>query len=81
MRAKRPGAPARFRTKDDAEINLIIDSQTEGRYLIEIKSTDLVTESQTTGLRRFANDIDHAQALLVSRDPNLKQFGAVLALP
>lgn len=70
-----------LRTKDDAEIDLIIDSQKEGRYLIEIKSTDLVTESQVTGLRRFASDIEHTKAFLVSRDPNPKQFGTVLALP
>lgn len=70
-----------LRTGDDAEIDLIVEGHGNNRILIEIKSTALVRESDTSALARLAKDIKHSAAIIVSRDPSPKRFGTVEALP
>jgi predicted AAA+ superfamily ATPase len=67
-----------LRTKDDAEIDLIIERPNEPTLLIEIKATDIVSERHTASLNRFAPDFKHSQAILLSNDPIPKNFGKVL---
>ena len=64
-------------TKDDAEIDLIIERPNEATLLIEIKAADTVSERHTTSLNRFAPDFKHAEAILLSNDPIPKNFGKV----
>ncbi len=70
-----------LRTRDDAEIDLIIERPGLPRALIEIKSKDRVTEGDTAHLNRFAPDIQKAEAYCLSRDPVKKRIGATICLP
>jgi predicted AAA+ superfamily ATPase len=70
-----------LRTKDDAEIDLIIDRSPGDRILVEIKSTARISQSDAKNLNSLAASIKHSKALLISQDPNPKVFGLVTALP
>jgi len=70
-----------LRTKDDAEIDLIIERSPKDRVLVEIKSTPRVQNSDAKQIARFASDMKVSGAFLASRDPNAKQFDNVRALP
>jgi len=68
-------------TKDNAEIDLIIERPGLPCILIEIKSKKQVDERDTKTLEHFLNDFPHAVAYVFSNDPNKKKIGNVLALP
>ena len=70
-----------LRTKDDAEIDLIVERAPGDRILVEIKSASRVQPSDSRNLNALAKDLKHRRALLVSRDPNPKQFDLVTAVP
>jgi predicted AAA+ superfamily ATPase len=60
-----------LRTKDDAEIDLIVERPGHPDLLIEIKSYDRVQESDTRALQAFVDSWDRpAEGLLLSRDPS-----------
>ena len=70
-----------LRTKDDAEVDLVIERSPTDKVLVEIKSTSRVRESDTKQLNRFAVDMKASSAFLASCDPNPKRFEHVRALP
>lgn len=70
-----------LRTKDDAEIDLIIERPGLPAALVEIKSTDRVKEKDTRTLDRFLKDFGNAEAFCLSRDPIAKKIGSVSVLP
>jgi predicted AAA+ superfamily ATPase len=70
-----------LRTKDDAEVDLIIERSPGDRILVEIKSSSNIQHSDCKNLNALANSIVHTKALLVSRDPSPKQFDSVTAFP
>ena len=70
-----------LRTKDDAEIDLVVERPGKTPVLLEIKSAEAVTERHTRGLERFARDFPKSPAYCLSRDPRDKKIGAVWALP
>lgn len=67
-----------LRTKDDAEIDLIVERPNDTTLLIEIKASDQVAERHTANLNRFAPDFKNSEAILLSNDPVTKKFGKVL---
>jgi predicted AAA+ superfamily ATPase len=69
-----------LRTKDDAEIDLIIERPNQSTVLIEIKATDTVSERHAANLNRFAPDFKAAEAILLSNDPVAKRFNHVQCL-
>ena len=69
-----------LRTKDDAEIDLIVERPGRPLALVEIKSTDRVEEEDVRTLRLFLKDAPEAEAFCLSRDPRPKKIGPVLAL-
>ncbi len=69
-----------LRTKDDAEIDLIVERPSKPTLLIEIKSKDRITPKDATALTRFLKDFRHSQALLLSLDRIPKRFGDVQAV-
>lgn len=69
-----------LRTKDNAEIDLIVERGSSDRILIKIKSSGKVVESDAKTLNAFASSMKYSKALLVSRDPNPKIFGKVKAV-
>ena len=68
-------------TKDDAEIDLIIERPGRALTLVEIKSASRVGEAETRALQRFVTDLQPCAAFCLSRDPHLKRIGAVTCLP
>ncbi|MBT9555904.1 MAG: ATP-binding protein [Myxococcales bacterium] len=67
--ARRDWTFAYLRTKDDAEIDLIIDRPGLPRACIEIKSTDVVDPLAANKLARIARDIPNSEHFLLSLDP------------
>ena len=70
-----------LRTKDDVEIDLIIERPGLKRALVEIKSTECVTEDDVRSLQRLGKDISNSEAFCFSLDPTPKKIGDVLCLP
>lgn len=70
-----------LRTKDDAEIDLIVERPGRPPALVEIKSADSVEPRHVRDLQRFLPDFPGAVALCLSRDPMRRKMGDVLALP
>jgi predicted AAA+ superfamily ATPase len=70
-----------LRTKDGAEIDLIIERPGLPTALIEIKSTERVDDRDTRMVERFARDLPGSKAFCFSRDPKAKTIGTVTALP
>jgi len=70
-----------LRTKDGAEIDLIVERPGQAPALLEIKSTDHVDERDTRGLEHFLRDMPGATAFCLSRDPTVRKIANVRALP
>ncbi len=70
-----------LKTKDQAEIDLIIERPGGKTALIEIKSKDQVDKRDTEPVERFLSDFKTAEAYVFSNDPREKKIGNVFALP
>ena len=70
-----------LRTKDGAEVDLVVERPGKQPALLEIKSSDHVDERDTRGLERFLRDMPGAEGYCLSRDPVPKRIGNVSALP
>lgn len=70
-----------LRTKDGVEIDLIIERPGLKRALVEIKSTERVTEDDVRALQRLGNDIANSEAFCLSLDPTPQKIGQVRCLP
>lgn len=70
-----------LRTKDQAEIDLIVERPGLSSVLIEIKSARRVDERDTKSLDRFLPDFGNAEAYVLSNDPVKKRIGRVTLLP
>ena len=67
-------------TKDDAEIDLILDRGKRGRLAIEIKSAERVDLKEVAVFERLAQDVPGAKLIWVSRDPQAQKHGMVECL-
>lgn len=68
------------RTKDDVEIDLIITRPGMKNIFIEIKSKDLVTESDAKSLMTLGHDLDpKAEKWILSQDKLERRFNSVKA--
>lgn len=74
-----------LQTKDNAEVDLIIERPGKPVALIEIKSSETVDERDTRIVERFLKDFPKKfgspQGFCFSRDPRPKKIGSVHALP
>lgn len=70
-----------LRTKDGAEIDLLVERPGLPIVLVEIKSTESVDERDTRTLEHFAPDFKRPLLLCLSRDPIPKKIGSVHCLP
>jgi predicted AAA+ superfamily ATPase len=70
-----------LRTKDDAEIDLVIERPGISTALVEIKSTQRIDDRDTRSLERFAADMPKSEAIILSTDPTAKRIGNVKAFP
>lgn len=69
-----------LQTKDDAEIDLVIERPGLPLCLIEIKSTASIDPSKLTSIKNIAEELN-AEAYCLSNDPQIKKVGIVRALP
>ena len=70
-----------LRTKDGAEVDLVVDRPGRPPVLVEFKSSDHVKDRDITHLSRFQADMPGSKALCLSLDPHPKKIGDVLCLP
>lgn len=70
-----------LRTKNDLEIDLVIERPGMPRALVEIKSTDRVQEDHLRGLQLLGNDIQNAERFCLSRDPGARVIDGINVLP
>ncbi len=70
-----------LRTKDQAEIDLIIERPGKGPLLVEIKSTDRPDSADAKKLERFLGDFRGAKAYLICMVERSQMMGNVLCLP
>jgi predicted AAA+ superfamily ATPase len=68
-------------TRDDVEIDLVINRPGRAPALVEIKSTDQVREEHARPLLAFQHDFPEADLCLLSRDPRPQRMGRVRCLP
>lgn len=70
-----------LRTKDGAEIDLVLDRPGRPPVLLEIKSTTRIRNSDVAPLGRFQADIKGSRAYCLSLSPHRKKIGRVLCIP
>lgn len=70
-----------LKTKDDAEIDLVVERPGQPLLFIEIKSSDNVQSYHLTNLKRLAHDFGHCEAICLSCDPYPKQVDGIKILP
>lgn len=70
-----------LRTKDGAEIDLILSKPKKTTLLIEVKSSARIDEVEVNKLRRLHDDIPGSKAFYLSRDEHEAEIGGVRCLP
>lgn len=70
-----------LRTKDQAEIDLIIERPGKKLLIIEIKSTDRPDPIEAKKLERFLDDFSGTEAYLLCMADQAQKMGKVLCLP
>ena len=70
-----------LRTKDDAEIDLIIERPDGRSWLVEIKSTTQVSDEDVTKIERFITVIPNSTAIILSNDSTPRTVGRTRVLP
>lgn len=70
-----------LRTKDNLEIDIVIDRPGQKTALVEIKSKKKVDERDTRHLELIHKDFKNSECFLLSQDPQAKKIGSVKAYP
>jgi len=68
-------------TKDDAEIDLIVDRPGQPYLFIEIKSSTEITSQSLKSLRQLAKDFQNCEAICFSQDIYIKKYGDITVYP
>ncbi len=68
-----------LRTKDDAEIDLVLERAGEPPILIEIKSTECIQESDFKSLLWFKKDFPKSKFFLLSQDTKEQTYNGISA--
>lgn len=70
-----------LKTKDDAEVDMVVERPGSKTLFVEIKSSDNVQALQLSNLKLLANDFGDCEAVCFSRDPREKQIDNIRVLP
>jgi len=70
-----------LKTKDDAEVDLVVERPGLPLLLIEIKSSDHVQNAHLSSLKKIARDFGDCEAICFSCDPYAKQLDGIKILP
>ncbi|HXW60789.1 MAG TPA: ATP-binding protein [Myxococcota bacterium] len=68
-------------TKDNAEIDLLVERPGLSLLCIEIKSSDYIKEEDISSFARLSKDLPDCEAVCLSNDPTAKRYGQVIVLP
>lgn len=70
-----------LKTKDDVEIDLIVERPGKKLLCIEIKSTDNVREDKLLSFFNLTKDIENSEAICISQENRAKKIGDIMVLP
>ncbi len=70
-----------LKTKDDVEIDLIVERPGEKILCIEIKSSDNMREDKLSSFMNLVKDIENSEAICISQEPRAKKIGGIMVLP
>ena len=70
-----------LRTKDNAEIDLIVDRPGLSPLMIEIKSARSISERDVFTISLFIKEHREFEGICFSREPHEKKIGAIWCLP
>ncbi len=70
-----------LRTKDDAEIDLIIEKPDRSMTLVEIKSADRIDSRHLKGLQNFKKDFPRAKLFCICRVKHAQKVDSIWVLP
>jgi uncharacterized protein len=70
-----------LRTNHGAEIDVVIERPGKPTALVEIKSTERMSDRDISTLNRFEGDIPGAELFCLSRDPHPVTIGTIRCLP
>jgi predicted AAA+ superfamily ATPase len=70
-----------LRTKDGAEVDLVVERPGQTTVLIEIKSSDRIDRTDLRHLASFARDIPNAQAFCLCQEPTPRVVDKVRIVP
>ncbi len=70
-----------LKTKDDAEVDLVIERPGKPLLFIEIKSSQNIDLQDLKTLVTLSNDFKDCETLCLSNEPRRKQLGAITVYP
>lgn len=70
-----------IKTKDDIEVDLVVDRPGEKLLCIKIKSSDNIREDKLTSFAKLIKDIPNSEAICISQESRAKRFGDITVLP
>jgi predicted AAA+ superfamily ATPase len=70
-----------IKTKDDVEIDLVVERPGKKTLCIEIKSSETVREEKLSAFRNLAKDIENSEAICISQEIHAKKIGDIMVLP
>lgn len=70
-----------IKTKDDVEIDLVVERPGKKLLCIEIKSTDNIREDKLTSFANLVKDMPNSEAICISQEPRAKKIGGITVLP
>ena len=70
-----------LKTKDDLEIDLIVERPGQKKILLEIKSASLVDEKEISKMRNIKNDFKASEFWFVSREKTPREVQGFRVLP
>lgn len=68
-------------TKDNVEIDLVVERPGKKILLIEIKSSDNVREDHLKTFSNIIKDIENSESICISQDSRAKKIGDIMVLP
>lgn len=70
-----------LKTKDDVEIDLIVERPGKKTLCIEIKSSDTVGEHKLSAFMNVVKDIENSEAICISQEIRAKKIHNIMTLP
>lgn len=70
-----------IRTKDDVEVDLVVERPGKKVLCIEIKSAETIQEHKLSAFMNLAKDIKNSEAICICQEPHAKKIADIMVLP